>query len=450
MQGVHTVTEDRPRDIRPMRLRKNFSWTFLGNTVYAVSQWGMLALIARLGTREMVGQFALGLAIATPVITFTNMALRQAQATDARRHYQFRDYLALRLMMTLAGTLTIAGITWWAGYPGPTAQVVWTIGLAKSFEAISDVFYGLMQFYEQMDRIAISMILKGLLSLGALGLGLALTGGILWGTAGLALTWLVLLLAYDIPVGRRILQQDCNAAPDAHTLRPHWDPGTLRQLLWLTLPLGIATMLNALSTNIPRYLLERYHGPGELGLFAALSYVLFAGTTVIAAMGQSASPRLARYFAAGNTGAFLSLLSKLTGLAVVIGFGLIALAGLAGRPLLTVLYTADYAHRTDVFLWLTVAATAGYASSCLGYGLTAARNFVAQPFLYGATALISLLASALLIPQFGLLGGAWTLLVLSLAQVLIVGAILGTTLRRQQVLAGTSRVAGPHAMETTP
>ncbi|MCS6775950.1 MAG: oligosaccharide flippase family protein [Chloroherpetonaceae bacterium] len=450
MQDSRPVTEEQQVDIRPMRLRKNFSWTFLGNTVYAVSQWGMLTLIARLGSREMVGQFALGLAIATPVITFTNMALRQVQATDARRQYQFRDYLALRLTMTLAGFLTILGITWSVGYPVQTAQVVWIIGLAKSFEAISDVFYGLMQFYEQMDRIAISMMLRGLLSLGALGLGLVLTGGLLWGATGLALTWFILLLAYDVPVGWRILLQDRSAAPDAHALRPRWDPVTLRQLLWLTLPLGIATMLNALSVNIPRYLLERRSGPAELGLFAAMSYVLLAGTTVITALGQSASPRLARHFAAGNTGAFLSLLGKLTGLAIAIGCGLIALALLAGRPLLTALYTAEYAHRTDVFLWLTVAATAGYAGSCLGYGLTAARNFAVQPFIYGTAATISLIASALLIPRSGLLGSAWALLVLNLAQVLIAGVLLSATLRRQRMREGVPCAVEPRAVETAP
>ena len=119
-----------------LALRANFSWTFAGNLVYAVSQWAMLTVLAKLGTPKMVGQFALGLAIATPVITFTNLALRQAQATDARAEYHFGDYLALRLIMTLLALTIIAGIAV-AGYTSQpqTMMVILMMGLAKACEA---------------------------------------------------------------------------------------------------------------------------------------------------------------------------------------------------------------------------------------------------------------------------------------------------------------------------
>jgi hypothetical protein len=60
----------------------------------------MLVVFAKLGTPEMLGQFALGLAVVSPVITLTNLQLQQVQATDARQQYQFGDYLALRLITT--------------------------------------------------------------------------------------------------------------------------------------------------------------------------------------------------------------------------------------------------------------------------------------------------------------------------------------------------------------
>ena len=43
------------------------------------------------------------------------------------------------------------------------------VALAKAIESVSDVFYGSLQQHERMDRIAISMILKGIVSLAALG-----------------------------------------------------------------------------------------------------------------------------------------------------------------------------------------------------------------------------------------------------------------------------------------
>ena len=83
-----------------LSLRKNFSWTLAGNIIYAACQWGMLIILAKLGSAEMVGQFALGLAITAPIIMFADLNLRHVQATDAQEEYHFRDYLGLRLITT--------------------------------------------------------------------------------------------------------------------------------------------------------------------------------------------------------------------------------------------------------------------------------------------------------------------------------------------------------------
>jgi hypothetical protein len=99
-----------------LSLRSNFAWVLAGNVVYAACQWGMIVALAKLGSTLMVGQFSLGLAIATPVLMFTNLHLRAAQATDARRLYSFAEYLQLRSVMTLAAIAAITTIAWFEHY----------------------------------------------------------------------------------------------------------------------------------------------------------------------------------------------------------------------------------------------------------------------------------------------------------------------------------------------
>ena len=77
--------------------------------MYAICQCGAVVALAKLGSSSMVGQFSLGLAIAAPVLMFTNLNLRAVQATDAQRTYSFGEYLRLRVAMTLAGLGVIAG-----------------------------------------------------------------------------------------------------------------------------------------------------------------------------------------------------------------------------------------------------------------------------------------------------------------------------------------------------
>lgn len=85
-----------------LSLRHNFSWTVIGNLVYALCQWGMLIVLAKLLSPEAVGQFALGLAITAPILLFTSLKLRSVLATDVGDQYRFADYLWLRLLTTLA------------------------------------------------------------------------------------------------------------------------------------------------------------------------------------------------------------------------------------------------------------------------------------------------------------------------------------------------------------
>src|SRR5919197_2263596 len=152
-----------------LSLRANFLWTVLGNVVYAGCQGGMLVVLAKVGSSRMVGQFALGLAVATPVIMFANLQLGSVQATDARRQYRFGEYLGLRLITTALAFLAMIGIVLLSRHRWDTALVVVAVGLAKALESISDLIYGLLQQHERMDRIAKSVMLKGPVSLAALG-----------------------------------------------------------------------------------------------------------------------------------------------------------------------------------------------------------------------------------------------------------------------------------------
>lgn len=413
------ITPAAPARPVALSLRANFSWTFVGNVVYAGCQWAMLVVLAKLGTPEMVGQFALGLAIASPVIMFANLQLRGVQATDAKRRFLFADYLGLRLTTSTIAALVIAVLAFIGGYHFETALVILVIGLAKAVESVSDVFYGFLQQQERMDQIAKAQMLKGPLSLLMLGMLVALTGSVFVGAIGLLLAWTVVLVIYVIPGVARIHRElsDTFVGDKRDTLRPRWSLNTLAKLTWLALPLGVVMMLISLNTNIPRYVLERYEGEHGLGIFAAMSYLMVAGTTVVSALGQSASPRLAKYYAGGNLAAFRNLLLKLVGIGLFLGLSAVLVVAVAGKPILTLLYRPEYAEQSDVFIWVTMAAAAGYVASFLGFGMTAARYFKVQAPLFavvtGATALLSLW----LVPEYGLQGAAYALLLSAVVQV---------------------------------
>jgi O-antigen/teichoic acid export membrane protein len=415
--------------LKALTLRQNFSWTFAGNMVYAAAQWGMLVVLAKLGSPEMVGQFTLGLAVTAPIILLAGLQLRQIQVTDVKQQYTFGDYLGLRLICTTVSLLAIAIITFFAHYPPQTSLVILVIGLSKAVESISDIFHGLFQYNERMDRIAFSLIIKGLLSLLALAIGVYVSGNALGGAIGLTTVWTLVLVLYDIPssflIAKAALRReelltkettDFPATSPVLQLRPRFNASALRRLITLSLPLGFVMMLISLNANIPRYFIEHHLGVRELGIFSALSYLIVAGGIVVNALGQSASPRLAKYFAAGNRQDFQSLLFKLFLIGLLLGGVAILMAALAGKEILTILYRPEYAQQAYLFILLMVAAGIGYVASFLGYAMTAAQYFRVQMPLFTVVTGISALACFWLIPTQGLVGAAIALIIGAMVQ----------------------------------
>jgi len=402
---------------RPLSLRLNFAWTLVGNAVYGGAQWGMLILLAKLGSREMLGRFALGLAVAAPVVMFTNMQLRLVQATDARHEFSFRDYLSLRLLASGAAFLVVAGAAM-LSHRAEVVAVILLVGAAKCVESVSDVIWGLWQKCERLDLISISMMIKGPVSLLAMWLILSHTKSLILTTASLAVVWTGLLLTYDVSFARRLLRLQ-RLAP-----RLVWAARLvlLRRLAWLALPLGVVGLLDSLNLNVPRYFIERHLGDASLGYFAALASIMVVGNMVVGALAQSASARLSRLFVTDKEG-FLRLIWRLVAFGAALGAAGLLMAMLLGRQVLARLYQADYGTQAGVLVWVMVGAGLGYIGRFLIVGTSAARSFRAQAPLYVISLLVAGVGSWRLVPRWGLLGAAWALSA-SLATMLIGAALI--------------------------
>ncbi|MGH2687920.1 MAG: lipopolysaccharide biosynthesis protein, partial [Actinomycetota bacterium] len=123
----------------------NVVWTLSGYAASLACQAGILLTLARRGGPEQLGQFALGLAVAAPVVLFANLGLRRVQATDTGSRYRFADYFGLRLLTSAvaAGGVSVLAVT--TGVGPDTGAVIAAMGVAKAVEAAADVACGLFQ-----------------------------------------------------------------------------------------------------------------------------------------------------------------------------------------------------------------------------------------------------------------------------------------------------------------
>jgi O-antigen/teichoic acid export membrane protein len=417
--NVIGATRQKIQGQRATSLRINFSWTMLGNLIYTGSQWGILVLLARLGTPADVGEFSLGLATTAPVMLFAGLQLRSVQVTDATRLFDFADYAGLRVLTTLLAVLVIFAVAMVA-YRGELALTVCAFAVTKGIEAFSDIVYGFCQQHERMDIVAQSLMLRGVLSLIAVAVTFTAFRNVWLSVCGMAVGWVVTFVAFDLPAALKI-------AGRRHFLVPRFSPQVLKKLLRMSFPLGVVTMLLSLNANIPRFLIGHERGIRELGAFSALSYALLAGTTIVSALGQSAAPRLAQYSSQGCTREFNRLSNRLIVIGMALGAAGILGAATVGRQVIGMIYGQEYAGYARLFLWLMIASAFTYMASFAGYSLTAARHFCVQMPLFGILTALTLGLCLVLVKANGAIGAAQGLAVVGFVQL----AATMTILRRR-------------------
>jgi O-antigen/teichoic acid export membrane protein len=410
---------------------RNFSWVLFGYFVYNICQWLNFVIIAKLISVEAVGQFTLALAIAGPIVIFTNLGLRQALATDGTEKYPLAQYISLRGLGSALAFVAILLVTMALDYDSDTTLVIAILAAAKVVEAQSDLFYGLFQRCERLDHIARSLLIRGPLALAALSLGIYASHELSLGVAGVLLLWLLTLLFYDIPSGLRLARSGERASGSAskhdrsdfgHTPSFPGNLGGLPALAWEVLPLGFVGIFSALQMAIPRYVVAEELGLRELGYFGAILYIVLAGNHVVQALGQSALSRLSHRYSSGEKRPFVRLLVSLTLAGLAIGALGLAIAVVGGEQLLMVLYTGDYGAYGDVFVILMAAGTIRYGATILNYGAAAARRFRSQMLNHGVATAVAAVACLMLVQPYGLRGAA--LAILASAVSYLLGALI--------------------------
>ncbi len=416
----------------PLSLRRNFVWSLAGNVLYALSQWGVLVVLAKLCSPETRGLYLLGVTVTSPIFLFAGLQLRRLQATDSREEFQFGHYFGLQLAACVVGMFASWGWSLFAGHQAEALAVILLVGLNKSLETLSNTFYGLFQQHERLDRISKSMVLHGLLTGAGLCVGVALTGDVVLASALSVTGRLVAMLAYDVPSVMWLLGDRFSDSASGGKSRLwavlrncqplwHWQP--LKQLAVMGIPLGVTGMLVSLNTNLPRGFVESKCGLAELGIFGALCTPLAVMHTLTRALESSASAQLAKRHAEGDVSGFRRLVVRLMATHSAIALAGVLVAQLFGRELLTLFFTAEDAAHVDVFvtiMWATLVAT---SSGVMMTALIAARFIQIQLPLTALTSLVSLAACWWLVPTFGMQGAAISLLVSKLPY-LAVGTLL--------------------------
>jgi len=395
----------RPKYYAPESFRHGFAWTMLGNSSFAASSWLTIVVLARFGSKELVGTYAYALAVVAPVFLLLGLNIRSIMATDARAECEFATYRNLRYATTAmaAAVCTVLAISLESGR---FRDAIVLVAVGRVSDSLSDLYYGRCQQAERMRPLATSLALRAVLGLGAFSCALLSTGSLSAALLAMNLAWLAVLFVFDIPVSVA-----CGHLVAAASATHATSKYGLGHLLRLALPMGVGATCVSLYLNAPRYAIAHYVGESALGVFAGLSALVLAGNTVMSALANAASPRLARYYAAGDRLNFLRLFSRTIACALVLGTVGIAIAVTCGRWVVCLVYGAEYSQDNTLFVLLMISAAVMYLNSALGVAVTAMRCFGWQATFHVANTGVLFALAMTLVQRHGLRGGACSLII---------------------------------------
>jgi len=383
-----------------MNLRRNIIWTWLGQSVYLGCQLAILMVLAKLSTTVVVGQFSLALAITAPIVILSQMQFRQSLVTDTQNRHSYSDYFWCRVFLTIAALAVIICITFLYRFSSEMRLAILLTGLAKAFESLSDITHGSIQRHDRMDFIGISVIAKGILSL-------VLFSGLFWvsrsliqALVGLVISWAALFFIFDLPVSHWISKDN--------RILFSFKFSAMRDIFFLTLPLGLTIGLVSLSGNLPRYFLGKYWGKEAVAIFsvaaAPLNFIVIFSYSIY----QAAMAKSAKYFQEKRLRDFEILAAKVTGLIVFISIVFTVLFVIFGEKFIYLFFTKDYKASALPLVILSFSMIIGNSATFFLMILVAGRKFALQLLHITIVAVTQILLCYCLVPRFGVMGAAWS------------------------------------------
>lgn len=409
------TTAIQTKQLPPLSVRKNLTWSLLAAASHAGSNWLLVIIFARIGGTELLGEYAIALAVVSPVFMLSSLQLRQLQATDFSNEFEFPDYFCVRLLSVATATITALIFAFFQ--TNNTAIIIVALTTNKAIEWTSDIIYGFFTKHQRIDLIAKSQFSRGLQAVALAAFFLYTTASALLSLLAVALSSLIMLLLYDLKKLYAL------AAEKNVACLPSWDYHRAINLLAVSLPLGIVIFLVSLNSNIPRYLVSELLGKKELGVFAGVYAVLNVAALPLNATLQPLSPRLAESYQHNDKKRFI----KLTILSSACGASLWLVLCIAtkahGIDLLAFVLGPAFCHSSNLTTWLLIALGLQYISP-FGVQLTAMKYRGPQLPAQALTTLATAIATLHCLQIFGLVGVAYGICIGNVARFFILGLLL--------------------------
>lgn len=341
---------------RELSMKQNLVWNTCGCFVYQACQWLTTIFVVTLSSSyENSGILAFAMASGNIFSAIATYNMRTFQVSDIDDEFSPQNYVGFRIATT-GGALAIFALYSVAVSPTFETLVCMLVYLAfKADEAFVNVLYGIDQKASRMDYIGISQGIRGILSICAFAIGLAITGNLAMALVAMFIACLVVTLLYDIPISNRIVD-----------VRPVLTWGLFAALLRKCAPIVAALVIYGIVATLSRQYYGIVYGEELLGIYAAVATPCVLVQVMASYLYSPFLVPLSKRWWQGQRRAFAVLLVKIVCALIVSSLACTGGAALIGPWLLQ----AIYGNSIVDYSWMITPAVVAASLMALNYFLT--------------------------------------------------------------------------------
>lgn len=383
--------------------RKIYLWNIIGSMANALASVILLFVVTRVLGANDAGIFTLANSTALMMLTIGFYEMRAFQATDVRGVYSFSDYLMSRFVTVAAMVAASFFFVFAGGYTYEKAAVMLLLCIYKVFDALEDVFHGLYQQQGRLDVAGRSLSLRVLLSTAAFVIVLLVTRSLIGSCVAAIIAAAAGFMLFNLTIFRHFYGGAF-----------HWNKKAVFTLLWVCLPMFLGSFMLVYINNAPKYAIDTYLSfenndyQAYFGYLFMPSFVINLFSTFI--FRPMVTP-MAQAWADHDRSRLTRIIGKLLAAIVFLTIAGVAVGYFFGVPILSWFYGIDLSSYRAELLILVLGGGCNAVVTLMFYGITVLRKQKLLVVGYGATLVLALVISNILVSSYGLMGASVSFLV---------------------------------------
>lgn len=388
-------------------MKKDVFWNSLGTATWSFLSLFLLIIVTRVNGIYQSGVFSFSFAFAMIAFTIACYGGRAYQVSDHKNTFSVDNYISLRLLTSFAAMVITIIFVITNGYDLQKSVLIILLVGQRIFDALADVFYGILQKKNRLYISGQSLFFKSLLSLVIFLIIDIFTSNLLLSSLALPVVSLLFILFYDIPHSKKV---------DIFSIKLH--VVSITNIFKSTfLPFAIAVM-GLVLVNLARYFIDIYH-PNLQGYFGIIAMPLSLVVLLFSFIYTPATVALSHFYANKDFSSIQRYVGKIGVITVGGALLICAVTYLFGVYALRLLFGIDLSqYLLDIILVIIAGLAISFTSLFTNIAVIARKQKV-PAVIYLVTIIALSLLCMVLVGPYGIHGATLAFMTSTIAQAVV-------------------------------